>query len=346
MQQLPYPGRPAVTPLGGPFNGSYGFVGQAPAAQMIPAHGEIQYSGMPYGYPMRGPISESHASSNASTTNTPITSSSDRSSQKGETQDQRPIEGPVNRFGREAYDVPPPLMFNYPAKVDPTPPNEPRNIPIPTDHSLVLALSDHDKAKVDSDYMGFLIVMERIWPSFLCEHLEDFCRQHGPTFSRKEIIEMECSKSPAGDIYHGGIQEMPDGIEPTEHLSDDAAREVLANLVTRFWRSSSSLSYKIYRGVISEWDELQEPTKSSWNNDTLNAFVGQNVEGLLKAWAEEPYFGDGKTQVKLLQDEYIVRLRKEHVRLNMAEYQSNVRESTWLYVHGNLALEAPPEDPI
>ena len=82
-------------------------------------------------------------------------------------------------------------MFNYPAKVDPIPPNEPRNIPIPTDHSLVLALSGHDKAQVDSDYMGFLIVMERIWPSFLCAHLEAFCRQNGPTVCRKELVEAE-----------------------------------------------------------------------------------------------------------------------------------------------------------
>ncbi|KAL8863517.1 MAG: hypothetical protein Q9178_000198 [Gyalolechia marmorata] len=190
-QQAPYPGRPAVTSLGGSFNPSYGFVGQAPAAQMIPGHGQIQYSSMPNGYPMGGPISGIHASSDASTMNTPITSSSNRDSQIGETQDQHPTEEPVNRFGREACDVPPPLMFNYPARVDPIPSNEPRNIPIPTDHSLVLALSDHDKAQVDSDYMGFLIVMERIWPSFLCDHLEGFCRQNGPTLFRKELIEME-----------------------------------------------------------------------------------------------------------------------------------------------------------
>ena len=49
---------------------------------------------------------------------------------------------------------------------------------------------------------------------------------------------------------------VPRQIDPPEHLSDDAAREVIVNLATRFWRFNSFLSYKVYRAVINEWDEL------------------------------------------------------------------------------------------
>lgn len=47
------------------------------------------------------------------------------------------------------------------------------------DHQIALPLHSYDKRQVDSDYMGFIVIMERIWPQYLRPRLEEFCRGVG-----------------------------------------------------------------------------------------------------------------------------------------------------------------------
>ncbi|KAL8772915.1 MAG: hypothetical protein Q9209_001935 [Squamulea sp. 1 TL-2023] len=91
--------------------------------------------------------------------------------------------------GRDAYTTGPPLMFNYPKRIDLPPKSEPHDIPI--NLALIRALHPHDKSQVDSDYMGFLIVMERIWHHFMRDILETFCQSLGPTAVRQEFVELQ-----------------------------------------------------------------------------------------------------------------------------------------------------------
>ena len=96
----------------------------------------------------------------------------------------------------EPYEAGPPILNNYPARIDPPPLDEPRHIPLPKHNpSLVLALHPYDKAEIDSNYMGFIIVMERIWTQFLRDHLEGFCRRQGPRSIRKEAVDLEVRKA-------------------------------------------------------------------------------------------------------------------------------------------------------
>ncbi|KAI4262590.1 MAG: hypothetical protein L6R42_002231 [Xanthoria sp. 1 TBL-2021] len=126
----------------------------------------------------------SASNSRSDTQNSPISTSSSRYVK----------EGTTNAVGREAYEGGPPIMSNYPATYDPPPLEEPRHIPIPDDISLVRALNPYDKKQVDSDYMGFIIVLERLWSCFLREWLENFCRQQGPLLIRKEVVEAEVER--------------------------------------------------------------------------------------------------------------------------------------------------------
>ncbi|KAL8724384.1 MAG: hypothetical protein Q9166_007978 [cf. Caloplaca sp. 2 TL-2023] len=94
----------------------------------------------------------------------------------------------VNRLGREASDVPHEILPCYPRThlVE-----EPRDIPMPHARWLVQALHPYDKHQIDCDYMGFIIVMERIWPSYLRPLLEEFIKQKGPSSSKKETVDEE-----------------------------------------------------------------------------------------------------------------------------------------------------------
>ncbi|KAL8674093.1 MAG: hypothetical protein Q9168_001488 [Polycauliona sp. 1 TL-2023] len=102
------------------------------------------------------------------------------------------VEVPVSQSGRDPYVSGPPLLSRYPARFDPPPRNEPHGIPIPRGNpALVRALHPYDMAQVDADYMGFIIVMERIWARFLRSHLEDFCRKKGPLGIWVNMVNME-----------------------------------------------------------------------------------------------------------------------------------------------------------
>ncbi|KAL8882957.1 MAG: hypothetical protein Q9192_007495, partial [Flavoplaca navasiana] len=95
----------------------------------------------------------------------------------------------------ELYEAPSQLLNHYPARVDPPSLAEPRHIQLPKHNpSIVLALHPYDKAEVDSNYMGFIIVMERIWTQFLREYLEGFCRQQGHCSIRREVVDLEVRK--------------------------------------------------------------------------------------------------------------------------------------------------------
>ncbi|KAL8848763.1 MAG: hypothetical protein Q9221_006234 [Calogaya cf. arnoldii] len=106
----------------------------------------------------------------------------------------RPMDALTSIRGHEPYKGAAPLMYKYPAKFDPPPPHEPRNIPIPDNPRLVTTLNDYDKDQVDFDYMGFIIVMERIWEQFLRGHFEDFCYRQGPLSIRKETVAAEVTR--------------------------------------------------------------------------------------------------------------------------------------------------------
>ena len=48
------------------------------------------------------------------------------------------------------------------------------------------------------------------------------------------------------------------------------------------------------------------------------------MHGALGAWTEELYFGDNKSDLKKLKDEYRVRLNKEYVKYHLAEFHERV----------------------
>ncbi|KAL8821096.1 MAG: hypothetical protein Q9223_000821 [Gallowayella weberi] len=87
--------------------------------------------------------------------------------------------------GRDAIHVVPSAVPNWPQIVTPHPLAEPCDIRIP------LALHFYDKKQIDADYMGFIIVMDRIWPSYLRPNLEAFCRSKEPSSLRQELVEEE-----------------------------------------------------------------------------------------------------------------------------------------------------------
>ncbi|KAL8721190.1 MAG: hypothetical protein Q9225_002076 [Loekoesia sp. 1 TL-2023] len=75
-------------------------------------------------------------------------------------------------------------------RVDPPSHPEPR-IP-PEAHPPYLLL--RDKAHIDADYLSFSVVWQRLWPSYLQEPLEDFCRARGPHIFHKELLYEEVRK--------------------------------------------------------------------------------------------------------------------------------------------------------
>ncbi|KAI4195804.1 MAG: hypothetical protein LQ346_003352 [Caloplaca aetnensis] len=63
-------------------------------------------------------------------------------------------------------------------------PCEPQVEPLPFLHPSF-------KAQIDEDYMSFSVVWQRIWPFYLQEPLEAFCREKGPHIFHKEVL---CAK--------------------------------------------------------------------------------------------------------------------------------------------------------
>ncbi|KAI4124570.1 MAG: hypothetical protein LQ338_004732 [Usnochroma carphineum] len=65
--------------------------------------------------------------------------------------------------------------------LDPASPPEPLVYPPPF-------LRPYDKALIDENYMSFYVVWQRLWPLYLHEPLEAFCREQGPHIFHKELL--------------------------------------------------------------------------------------------------------------------------------------------------------------
>ncbi|KAI4224368.1 MAG: hypothetical protein L6R36_004705 [Xanthoria steineri] len=184
----------AFAPVYGSFNESHYFSGRAPIAQMTPAPGQVPGSSMLETYPITHQTTGYHDISGPTDASAPNSPSDSPDSPTSTASSRTVVESPTKRGGREAYEGAPPILFNYPAVYDAPPPDEPRHIPAPDDVTLARALHPHDRAQVNSDYMGFIVVMERLWSRLLRVRFERFCREQGPLMIRKEVVEAEVEK--------------------------------------------------------------------------------------------------------------------------------------------------------
>ncbi|KAL8993477.1 MAG: hypothetical protein Q9169_006319, partial [Polycauliona sp. 2 TL-2023] len=320
-------------------------------------------------------------------------------------------------------------------RFDPPSLDEPRNIPIPERFpGLVRALHPYDKDEVDSNYMGFIIVMERIWARFLRADLEDFCCQQGPCVIRKEEVHSKVRKimmrwmsketvlrefphdvkeprdvahveyefrvrgwharqhieeyesstvlrlrelgrsklclddgspfryislvqldqnqweeqpsvrsfsitstmpnSPIGTTgfpsdwsYYPTKAEsskIPPDPDPPEGLSKEQALAIRAELPGSFWNYSQRLYEDACETLKNEWNRLSVQKKTDWNENKVEEFLEGQLKKSIWAWEQVPYYGDNKPQLVQLEDEYRVRLRKEHVKLWRSDYEKNV----------------------
>ncbi|KAL8790337.1 MAG: hypothetical protein Q9213_000689 [Squamulea squamosa] len=196
-------GRPTVAPSIVPTNGNYYFPpGRAPTAQMTPYGGQTQGFNMPYGHgypsqgfgmpsghPKEGFVNGYYTTSNSLRVDTPQGGSMNQGSLSPMSSYEQEAAKPTKHPGRDTYAPVPPLLSAYPRRIDPPPPNEPHSIPV--NLALIKALHLYDKSQVDSDYMGFIVVMERIWPQFMRKILEAFCQSLGPTAVKKEYVELQ-----------------------------------------------------------------------------------------------------------------------------------------------------------
>ncbi|KAL9016466.1 MAG: hypothetical protein Q9180_008800 [Flavoplaca navasiana] len=176
------------------FNDDYGFAGRAPVAPMTSTY--AQDFSFPMGYPMIVPSNGYGTVSQSSTITSPTTQVAYQDNASADTPKMSGDERLNNPCEPELYEAIPQLLNHYPARIDPPSLAEPRHIPLPKHNpSIVLALHPYDKAEVDSNYMGFIIVMERIWTQFLRHDLEDFCRRQGARSIRKEMVDLEVRKA-------------------------------------------------------------------------------------------------------------------------------------------------------
>ncbi|CAL8576277.1 hypothetical protein XPA_002166 [Xanthoria parietina] len=184
----------AFAPVYGSFNDNHYFSGRAPIAQMTPAPIQNPGFGMSEAYPATQQTTGYHDVSDTTIASAPNSPSDYPDSPTSTASSRTVVESPTKQIGREAYEGAPPILFDYPAVFDPHPEEEPRHIPTPDDLALTRALHPHDRAQVNSDYMGFIVVMERLWSRFLRVRFERFCRQQGPLLIRKEVVEAEVER--------------------------------------------------------------------------------------------------------------------------------------------------------
>ncbi|KAL9630009.1 MAG: hypothetical protein Q9204_004950 [Flavoplaca sp. TL-2023a] len=193
MQQRQGVMRAAVPQAYCSFDDDYGIAGRAPVAPMTPTYS--QDFSFPIGYPMIVPSNGYNTVPQSSTITSPEAQVAYQEKVLADTPEMSGDEMLDDPCVPELYEIPSQLLNDYPARIDPPSLAEPRHIPLPKHNpSIVLALHPYDKAEVDSNYMGFIIVMERIWTQFLREYLEGFCRRQGHCSIRREVVDLEVRK--------------------------------------------------------------------------------------------------------------------------------------------------------
>ncbi|KAL8892845.1 MAG: hypothetical protein Q9215_000209 [Flavoplaca cf. flavocitrina] len=103
----------------------------------------------------------------------------------------------------------------------------------------------------------------------------------------------------------------------------DNANAILKDLPVEYWRFNLDTYRAAANSVKDEWAN-QPPKKYKWDQDTLDSWAIRQTDGALEASTEEPYFGDNKSELKKLKDEYHVRFNKEYVKYHLAELHERV----------------------